>query len=210
LYLDGDSNGRFNKDADFGFWVDLELGPPLKTFYSPSVTREARDRKVFGDQWPAHIATVEEVEGRQSKVDAVRHIPEAARKFSRVAVLVFESEQHHVQGFGGSFHANAVAQVNAWMDGRARWARLNPDGNYVEMAMGKKPSREIQNPAGRRIDSGGVWDLIEPEPADGGPTDAQGMRAVVCELADRTYNNNWAPVLTHILVQARTTSLMAG
>ena len=96
LYLDGDGDGRFNKYMDFGFWADLELGPPLKVFYPPMVTKEARDRDVFGKVWPAHIATVEEVERRQDKADAVRHIRQAARKLPRLSVLVFESERHHV------------------------------------------------------------------------------------------------------------------
>ena len=44
------------------------------------VTREARDRNVFGSQWPAHIATVEKLERQQSNVDAVRYIQQAAQK----------------------------------------------------------------------------------------------------------------------------------
>jgi hypothetical protein len=209
LYLDGDNNGRFNKDADFGFWVDVELGPPLKTFYSPLVTKEAHDRKVFGDHWPAHIATVEEVEQRQSSIDAVRHTPLAARKLRHLAVLVFESHKDHVGGLGGYSHANAVTQVNGWIDARARWVRFNPDAHYLRMAMGKEPSREIQYPAGRKIDLKVIRELVEPEADEGGPTDAQGMSAVVGELADRTHANNWAPVLTQVLIQSKSVSAPA-
>jgi alpha,alpha-trehalase len=41
--------------------------------------------------------------------------------------------------------------------------------------------------------------LLEPEEADGGPSDAQGMAAAVSELADRTHRSDWAPMLTAIL-----------
>jgi hypothetical protein len=200
LYLDGDGNGRFNKDADYAFWVEVEPGPPLKVFYRPMVTREARDRKVFGDEWPAHIATVEEVERRESRVNALRHIPDAVKKLPHLAVLVFESQQQHVQG---PRHFDAIAQVNAWLDARARWVRFNPDLHYVGMAMGKRPSRGIQYPAGRKISQEVIRDLVEPVAKDGGPTYKEGMTAVACELADRTYRNNWAPVLTRVLVQPK-------
>ena len=51
--------------------------------------------------------------------------------------------------------------------------------------MGKKPSHEVQFPAGRRLDRGLIRNSLEPEAVDGGPTDNEGMTAVACELADR-------------------------
>ena len=61
----------------------------------------------------------------------------------------------------------------------------------------------VQSPAGRRLDRQVIRDLVEPEAKDGGPTDKQGMTAVACELADRTYRKNWTPVLTRTLVQQK-------
>ena len=63
LYLDGDGNGVFNKDADFAFFAGI--GGPFKFFYSPLVAREAAERKVFGAEWPKHIATLAETEERE-------------------------------------------------------------------------------------------------------------------------------------------------
>jgi len=197
LYLDGDGNGSFDRNADYGFWVHLDSGPPLKVFYTPLVTREARDRRVFGDEWPHHIATVDEVEERQSHIDALRHIPGAVKKLPGLAILIFESQIGHVTR--AADHPHAIAQTSAWLDAHAKWVRFNPDAHYVEAIMGKKPSREIQYPAGRKVSREMIRDLVEPEDNDGGPTDKQGMTAVACELADRTYHNNWAPVLTHVL-----------
>ena len=79
LYLDGDNNGTFDRDADYAFWLryrSLSAGEPRKAFYPPAVTREARDRKVFGETWPAHIATVEEVERLANVEDVMRRIPD--------------------------------------------------------------------------------------------------------------------------------------
>ena len=204
LYLDGDGNGVFNKDRDYGFWVGVEQGPPLKVFYSPKVTQEAAKRKVFGDQWPAHIATQQEVEDRASREDALRQIPNAVKKLPRLAVLIFESQKNHVDSAGD--HPHALAHVNAWLDAHARWVRFNPDAHYVESIMAKKPSRAIQNPAGQKINRKTIRELLEPEADDGGPTDRQAMTAAACELADRTYHNNWAAVLNQVLAPKKTSS----
>ncbi len=202
LYLDADGKGVFNKDTDYGFWVayaPLDVGQPRKAFYTPSVTREARDRKVFGALWPTHIATVDEVEQRASREDALRHIPEAVRRLPRLAILVFESEVGHVTA--AADHPHAIAQVNAWLDAGARWVRFNPDVHYVEEMMGKRTARDVQYPAGKRLDRNVISNLLEPEETNGGPSDAQGMAAAASELADRIYSNNWAPVLTRVIVQ---------
>jgi hypothetical protein len=200
LYLDGDRNGIFNKDADYGFWVNYfstEAGLQRKAFYERGVIREARDRKVFGGAWPAHIATVEEVEARASREDPLRYIPAAVRRFPSLAVVVFQSEVGHIS----SAAEHPIAHVNGWLDAGAHWVRFNPDARYVERAMGKKPSREVQHPAGKRLERQLIRALLEPEAENGGPTDIQGMTAAACELADRTYSKDWAPVLTRVLVQ---------
>jgi hypothetical protein len=201
LYLDGDGNGVFSRDTDFAFWVDFEPGPPLKVFYSPEVTRQAVERKVFGGAWPAHIATIRELDTRASQNDAVRHIARVVQRFPRLAVLVFESEEHHISGFGGVRHLNVVAQVNAWLDARARWVRFSPDLQYLTATMGKTPARQEQYPAMKRLDAAVVRDLLEPEAERGGPTDNQAMSAVASELADRSQFNNWSPTLTRTLIQ---------
>ena len=172
-------------------------GQPRKAFYFPTIIREARDRKVFGSVWPSHIATVQEVEERARSEDALRHVRDAVRRLPHLAVLVFESEAHHVIADA----SHAIAQVNAWLDAGARWVRFNPDANYVESVTGRKPARAVQNPAGQRLDRKTITNLLEPEEANGGPSDAQGMAAAVSELADRTYRSNWTPALTTVLVR---------
>jgi hypothetical protein len=200
LYLDGDGNGTFNKDADYGFWVTYDsprAGQPRKAFYTLTTIREARDRRVFGPTWPSHIATLQEVQERASSEDPLLHLRDAVRRLPRLAVLVFESEIGHVT----ADHSHAIAQVNGWLDAGVRWVRFNPDANYVERVMGRRPARSVQNPAGRRLDRNTIAVLVEPEEANGGPSDAHGMTAAVSELADRTQWSKWTPVLTAVLVQ---------
>jgi hypothetical protein len=151
LYLDLDGNGRFNRDGDYAFRAGYRAvggSGPAKAFYTLPVVREARARNVFGSTWPAHIATVEEVEERDRREDVLRRIPDAVRRLPDLAVLVFESETGHVTT--AADHPHAIAHVNAWLDAGARWVRLNPDVSYVESVMGRPPSRAVQNPAGRR------------------------------------------------------------
>ena len=195
LYLDGDGNGVFNKDADFAFFAGI--GGPLKFYYSPLVTREASERKVFGAAWPTHIATLAETEERASQESPLPYLSSVVKAFPNLAVLVFESQQNHV--IDAADHPHSVAQVNAWIDAGAHWVRFNPDSHYLEASMAKKPSRAIQHPAGKKLDRKTIRELLEPEDSEGGPTDKEGMTAVVCELADRTYRNDWSPVLTRVL-----------
>jgi hypothetical protein len=65
--------------------------------------------------------------------------------------------------------------------------------------MGKRPSRGVQNPAGRKLDRASIADLVEPEADAGGPTDAQRMAAAA--RADRTYSKTWTPELDKVLVR---------
>jgi hypothetical protein len=201
LYLDGDGNGIFSKNADYAFWTVYHsptAGQPRKAFYTPLIVREARDRQVFGPTWPSHIATLSEVEERSRSEDALRHVRDAVARLPHLAVIVFESEVGHVTA--AADHPHAIAHVNAWLDAGARWVRFQPDAHYVEGVMGKNPARIVQYPAGKRLDRGIISNLLELEEAHGGPSDSQGMVAAVSELADRTYRSNWAAELTGVLV----------
>jgi hypothetical protein len=195
LYLDGDGDHQFSKGADFAFFANM--GGPGKFYYSLRVTTEAAERKVFGAEWPKHIATLAEVQEKIAGEDPLAHVPAVVRRFPELSVLVFESRQNHV--IDALDHPHTVAQVAAWIDGGAHWVRFNPDSHYVEATMGKKPLVVIQQPAGRKIDRKTIQGLLEPETDEGGPTDKEGMTASVCELADRTYWNVWSPVLAAVL-----------
>jgi hypothetical protein len=176
-----------------------EVGQPRKAFYSSAIIREARDRQLFGPTWPPHIATPEEVEQRESTEDALRRVRDAVRRLPHLAVMVFESEVSHV-GVSAD-HPHAIAQVNAWLSARARWVRFQPDAHYLEWVMKKRPTRIVQHPAGKGLDRDMIASVLEPEAANGGPSDEQGMAAAAGELADRTYRNNWTTELSAVLIK---------
>lgn len=202
LYLDGDNNGRFNRDADYGFWVSYGVPPPgrpRKAFYTPAVIRAARDREVFGRAWPAHIATVDEVDDQAASELPLPYVKEVVRRFPALSVVIFESEVGHVTA--AADHPHAIAQVNAWLDAGSRWVRFNPDTHYVTEAMQRPPSRRVQNAAGIRLDRQNIRGRLLAEEKDGGPTDGQAMAAAVAELADRTRMNNWTAELSLVLVK---------
>jgi hypothetical protein len=196
LYLDGDGNGAFEAGKDFAFWADMDPDPPVKAYYPLLVTKESFARGVFGTVWPAHIATVEELEERERRVNALRQISAARRKLPKLAVLVFESEQHHVRGSGSAKHSDAILQVNAWLDAKVRWVRFNPDVHYLEQTMGREPVRRIQCPAMQRLAPATITDWLEPTEA----SFSIGMRAAVAELADRTQLRKWSPQLDNVLM----------
>jgi hypothetical protein len=131
-----------------------------------------------------------------ARQDPIAYVPAVVKRFPKLSVLVFESRQHHVMDDADD--PQAVAQVAAWIDAGAHWVRFNPDSHYVEAMMGKMPPRVIQHPPELRSNekpSRILWNRRALK----GPTDKEGITAAVCELADRTHRNYWAPVLAKVL-----------
>ena len=199
LVLDG---GPLGPEALYPLLATFHPGPALKVYYSPRVTRAAKERAVFGAEWPAHIAGPEEAGQFQAAAERelVAGVSPAVRRLPDLTVCVYESVQHHVGDDAG--HSWSVAQVNAFLDAGAHWVRLNPDAHYIEWAMGRKPSKIVQNPAGKRFTTASIRDAVEPEDRDGGPTDKAGMVAAAAELADRTRSGNWSPTLDRVLISS--------
>ena len=199
LFLDVDGDGEFTTGKDFHFLARLVPRPAPNVFFTPMVLKEAKERNVFGSDWPAHIATVEQSEAFVREESATKYVAGAVQRFANLAVLVMESEQNHTDD--SPDHAMTVAQVNAFVDSKVKWIRLNPDRYYVEMAMGRAPSRVVQNAAGERLRGESIRTQLVPENTSGGPTDKQLGIAAACELADRTYRNEWARTLSNVLVR---------
>jgi pimeloyl-ACP methyl ester carboxylesterase len=151
LYLDGDGNGVFDKDADFAFFAGI--GGPVKFYYSPLVIREAAERKVFGAEWPKHIATVAETEECASQDDPLAHVLAVVQALPHLSVLVFESKQNHV--IDAADHPQSVAQVNAWIDAGAHWVRFNPDSQLRRSERGKEAVGSNSVPCGQEAGSQG-------------------------------------------------------
>ena len=114
-----------------------------------------------------------------------------------LAVLIWSCERDHVQATLD--HRHIRIQYDAFLDAGARWARVNPDSHYLEWVTGRKPSRVVQNPAGKRFDSETIRAATTPTQQTGGATTTEGLAAAACEMADRTRKDEWSPALQHVL-----------
>jgi hypothetical protein len=196
LYLDGNGNGVFDQGSDFVFNGMFLPGPPPNVFYSPSLTRAAIQRKVFGSEWPAHIASLRQTEEAWRIRDGVSQIPDAVKHLPDLAVLVFAGDVDHVQSTAD--HRHILLQYGDWRKAGARWTRLNPDAAYTSMVLGRPAPGAPQNPAGAAFDRTDIRKAVMPEPP-AGPSDPEALAAAACELADRVRKNDWRPVLGSLL-----------
>ena len=197
LYHDADGDGRYNPDADYQLNGILIPGPRPNVFYSRLVTAAAVRRKVFGGDWPAHIAKPPRVEELLAIRDGETQVAEAVKNSSGLAVIIWAVEQDHVQATKD--HRHIRIQYDAYREAGVRWARVNPDAHYLEWAMRKKPSRSVQNPAGKKFSAQSIRQAVEPAARNGGGSNAQGLAAAASELADRTQKDDWRPVLDQVL-----------
>lgn len=196
LFLDGNENGKLDPESDFLFSGILLPGPPPKTYYSPMLTRAAGNKKVFGGEWPSHVASLKEAEECWSIRDGVTNIPAAVKNVPQLAVMIFAGAKDHVQDTADHLHIRL--QYDGFRRAGVRWIRLNPDANYLEWVLGRKTSPVIQNKAGAVFDRHTIREAVLPEPPEG-PTAAQALTAAACELADRTTKRDWRPALPAVL-----------
>ena len=149
LYFDLDDNGRHEAEHDYrhrGLFLDMAGGQRL--WYSVRVLREAEKRGLFGDQRPAHIASLEEAVEFWRYRDATGLVPDAVRNIPGLAVIVVAGETDHVQI--APDHPHIRAQVNAFAAAGASFVRLNPDRAYLEWLTDRKAPKVTDNDAGHQ------------------------------------------------------------
>lgn len=188
LFLDGNRNGAYEPESDYEFVGTLAALPSPRFYFSPTLTRAARDKKVFGTQWPGHIATVEEAEKFSAMRSGVAHLPNAIKNVPRLAVIIWSSVEDHVQRTADYRHIRA--QYDAFQAAGVRWIRLNPSKQAVEQTAARQYPAYRENPVNATYDRFTIRRAVAPEPPDG-PADPLGVAAAACELADRTRRNQW-------------------
>jgi dienelactone hydrolase len=192
LYHDANGNGRYDHGVDVKQSGVPMPGPPPNFYYSRAMTAWAAEQDLFRDQWPQHIAAPEDVEEFLDIRDGETQVPEAVRNSPELAVIVWASEVDHVQRTED--HRHIRVQYEAFLDAGVRWARLNPDANYLRWVTGTLPPGVVQNPAGERFDTRTIGGATEPSGFYG-----QGLVAAACELADRTERGEWSSTLQEVL-----------
>ncbi len=201
LFFDLNGDGRFAPDQDYPARALIaDAGSGLKVWYSPRLLREAARRKLCGGRPPAHFPSVAESVEFWRWRDAAPSIPRAVRNCPRLAVIVYANERDHVQV--APDHPHILIQVEGFRRAGARFVRLNPDREYVRQVAppgGRPPHEALAGMADN--DAGVAWtrDNIRNglEPARAPAT--LFVQAAVCELADRTWADNWQPNLDAVL-----------
>ena len=199
LYFDLNSDGRFSVQDDFPANCFVgDAGSGVKAWYSPRLVAEAEKRKLVPGTWPAHLPTAAESRDFWAWRDAAPHIPNAVRKCSNIAVILYANERDHVQA--DPAHTHILTQVEGFRKAGARFVRLNPDRSYVELVApaGPRLRRDLafaDNPASKPWTRSNITAGVEPSALPLGVY----MQAAVCELADRTQVANWSANLDSVL-----------
>lgn len=192
LYHDANGNGRYDEGVDVKQSGIPVPGPPPNYYYSRVMTALAAKQKLFGDDWPPHIANLDQVREFLDVRDGETQVPQAVRNSPQLAVVIWASEVDHVQRTED--HRHIRVQYDAFLEAGVRWARVNPDVSYLRWVLGRTPPRVVQNPAGKRFDGRTIRQATEPDGLF-----AEGMAAAACELADRTQRGEWSPILKDVL-----------
>lgn len=200
LYFDRDGNGRYDAGSDYATppvtLPDLAAAAPgaVKAWYSLRMLRAAETKGLFRAGRPSHMPTLAEAEAFWALHDATPAIGAAVKNCPKAGVIVYASQQDHVQI--ALDHPHILAQVEAFRDAGAAFIRLNPDRAYVAAAVGRDAGAASDNPAGRGFDHQSIRTALEPEDIT---TDAGFMAAAITELADRAQTANWQPNLAAVL-----------
>jgi hypothetical protein len=199
FFFDLNGDGRFSRDDDFPANCFVgDAGGGAKAWSSPRVLAEAAKRSLIPGERPAHMPTLAEARGFWSWRDAAPSIPEAVRRCTNLAVIVYANERDHVQA--DPAHTHILEQVEGFRKAGGRFVRLNPDRAYVERIAPTSPRLErrttfADNPAGKIWTRTNIAEGLEPSVFAQGPY----MQAAVCELADRTQAREWSVNLDAVL-----------
>ncbi|MEK7674522.1 MAG: hypothetical protein AAB676_01640 [Verrucomicrobiota bacterium] len=199
FFFDLSSDGRFSREDDFPANCFVgDAGGGVKAWYSPRILAEAEKRQLVRSDRPAHIPTLAEARDFWSWRDAAPSIPDAVRRCTNVAVIVYANEHDHVQA--DPAHTHILEQVEGFRKAGARFVRLNPDRAYVERVVPAGPRFErdlsfADNPAGKTWTRANIAEGLEPSAFPLGLF----MQAAVCELADRAQAGNWSANLDAVL-----------
>lgn len=198
LFFDLDGDGRFAEGTDYAANAfPIDLGKGTRVWYTPRLIREAATRHLWGEPRPSHLPTLDEAVAFWHWRDAAPSIPEAVRNCPNIAVIVYANQRDHVQI--APDHPHIVTQVEGYRKAGAKFVRLNADRSYVERVTAGIPlARGLtfpDNEAGKEWTRQTIASGLEPPELPLGIF----MKAVVCELADRTHAQNWSANLAAVL-----------
>jgi hypothetical protein len=142
---DLNDNGKLERNEDFGldtYWYDT-YDTDGRVVYSRPVTKALQRYGVFGDDWPADVATVAESDGYWDIRESVRLYEKALREIPGLKGMYLLSDDDHVQSDPHKSHAHQA--FDGWTM-YASWFKINPDRKYiveVDDSLKDLPIREL-------------------------------------------------------------------
>ncbi|MBP7460676.1 MAG: hypothetical protein KBA26_05260 [Candidatus Delongbacteria bacterium] len=197
FYLD---NQRNHYDGGLYYDINRNNAPDLGTdfiltpyihqnrFYvSEWATRQAFDQNLYPLSLPAHLTTQDETHEFWYWRNGEYWIDSVVAKNPQIMVIVVATAEDHVQTAPN--HPHIVLQYNRLIQAGTRLVRLNPDRSYLEYIIGKPIPKAADNDAFASVTFDNVAGALEPSGNESfalNPT----VVAAVCELIDRTANQN--------------------
>ncbi len=199
-----DGNEKLDAGDDYPFFAipTFTNGTGIQIHYSMPLLEQATARNILNpSQWPKHIATLSETSAFWSIRDATLHFSNLSTQAPNVHALLIFYIRDHVQTQSDKPHIQ-----QAYDDFRSQgiWTRLNPDTVYLQYILQTTlPSGTPDNDANIPVTPGTIANYSEPFGMLSYPLNSV-EAAAVCEMADRTYYNNWALHLSSVITQVPT------
>jgi hypothetical protein len=184
LFFDENNNKQWDEALEFALPYLSDIGLE-KQIYSPQITKALLRLKVFGDNWPSTVASLNESQAYFDERDGSLFISDVCKKMPNLMVVIFGSTIDHLQR--QSDHGHICLQYNNWLEGKIAFVRLNPDPLYVGMVGDMSSHNFVSNLPNSSLDASAMEEYLEPE---GLLPDYVYMEAAISELADRKYFNN--------------------
>ena len=184
LYFDIDENGMLDVGVDFMAPYHAFQG---KSYYSDYLRQAAETLAV---SLAEHIATREETSEFWYWRNGELWIESTVQANPDLMFIVEAGDQDHVQG--APDHPHVLIQYEGFRSAGARFVRLNPDRFYVEEVLGTATPDAVDNDAFQLFDHISIRTAVQRRDIPTLPS-ARSVAAAVCELADRTKDNNIEP-----------------
>lgn len=184
LYFDTNQSGVLNPPTDYIVGYQYYNG----ICYYSEWLREAAE--LLGITYPDHIPSVEETADFWHFRNGEYWIQDAVEKNPNLMFIVEAGDTDHVQE--APDHPHVLVQYMGFLDAGARFTRLNPDRYYVNQVMGIEIPGVVDNDGMISYNHLSIRDALQPRniPVLSGE---KSTIAAVCELADRTRDDNVEP-----------------
>ncbi len=199
LYLDLNSNDRFDNSIDYPFGaIEGIFEGEGKWVYSTPVLEKAKEQGL-PDPLGTSFASIDEAKEFWKIRDLSKFFDSVVAKLPELKIIMIGTQIDHVQGTID--HPHIVVPYQAWIDKGIQWIRLLPDSAYIAyLANQNIPAKD--NDAFENINLYNIQEFLQPEAIH----DKYNISASILELCDRVYYNRWEPNLDAPLTGVEETS----